>query len=288
VTRRSPTDEAGHSAATANSDSDERTVLRRDKFAMVPESLITGEIAGAGRHQAGLVLAYAYLDLRQGDGKPAHNLTRMAEALGYQERTVAGWVDDLERAGLVAVVREGKRAVEVRVVHNPARGRQSAAAAVEVGTRSAPIKAGTRATHRGRRGTRPYPAEAATDARSSRDGTAALTREERASPTREERATDARRTRVEEPALPREERASAQVYKGLGVGSVEGLPREYSRDGAASSGAAGSEWVRLDRCTVCGGPPSWWTDDDEPRCDEHYPRRTLHVVTEDDAESDVL
>jgi hypothetical protein len=224
----------GAPAAAAN-DSDERTAVVRDKFAMVPESLISGRIAGAGRHQASLVYLYAYLDLHQGEnGRRARNLTRIAEALGYQARTVSSWVTDLERARLVEVVREGQQAIEVSAVHNPARDRRNDGAAVEVGTRAQPIKAGTRATHRARRGARPLPPVA----RSSREVASDLSREERARSSREERAQSRAKNARTERSLSREERAPAQVYEGLNR-SVVRSPREYSggaRDDQHSAG----------------------------------------------------
>ncbi len=89
---------------------------------MVPASLFYAKLPGVNRTQPGCVYLYCYLDLHQGkDGFPARNITTIAEVLGVQTRTVKGWLESLEAAGLVEVVRKGTKAAVVRVLHNPAR-----------------------------------------------------------------------------------------------------------------------------------------------------------------------
>ncbi len=189
--------------------------VRRDKFAMVPESLIVGSLPGVNRTHAGCVLLFARLDLEQGPrGNPARNLTRLAESLGVQPRTISRWAQPLAEAGLVKIEQEGSEAATIRILSNPARERTDDTP-LEPADRRVPPKAGTRSGHRGRRGAgRTLPA-----ARSSRELAAdTATRTTRAGDTalaREERTRTARRTRAPVDALPREERAAASVSEGV-------------------------------------------------------------------------
>lgn len=189
--------------------------VRRDKFAMVPESLIVGSLPGVDRNHAGCVLLFARLDLEQGPrGNPARNLTRLAESLGVQPRTVSGWARSLADAGLVEIEQEGSAAATIRVLFNPARERTDDTP-LEPADRRAPPKAGTRSGHRGRRGSvRTLPA--ARSSRRAETGTAArTTRASNADSSREEREQSTRTTRAPDDALPREQRAPAPVYEGV-------------------------------------------------------------------------
>ncbi len=102
----------------------------RERFAMLPESVITGELIPGITTQRRLMafLVYSYVDLKQGDdGWPVRSLRHIAKEIGVQERTVKEAVRTLEEAGLVEVVRSGPphKSTVVEIVHNPARGRRS-------------------------------------------------------------------------------------------------------------------------------------------------------------------
>ncbi len=99
---------------------------QRDRFAMIPESLITGLLPAAdSRVRASALHLYAYLDLRQGkDGRPVRGFRYVARAIGLQERTVAKVAKALAEAGVIELtLSEGSKSAEMRVVHNPARER---------------------------------------------------------------------------------------------------------------------------------------------------------------------
>jgi hypothetical protein len=97
----------------------------RDRFAMAPESLITGLLPEAdSRTRATAFMVYAYLDLRQGEkGRPVQGFRNVARKIGFQERTVAAAARALANAGLIELSESGSNATVMRVLHNPARGR---------------------------------------------------------------------------------------------------------------------------------------------------------------------
>lgn len=130
------------------------TARQREKYAMVPTSLILGQIVPNGKsesHAMALHL-YTYLDLRQGErGEPVRGFRRAAKALGWQERSVSRYAHLLASAGLITIDQAQGRAASTQaimtVVHNPARERHNAECDVEAVDAKAPPKAGSRYRH---------------------------------------------------------------------------------------------------------------------------------------------
>ncbi len=175
----------------------------RERFAMVPESVILGELPDVNRTHHGSVALFALLELQQGtSGRPARNLTRLAEALGVQPRTIRTWVKPLVDAGYVEFEQDGFEAATLRIICNPAH--EDADCTRPQIDRHSPPKQGTRTGHRGRRGKK---RKLPTAARTSRASTPA--------DDREERGQEARTSPAPYRALQREERAPVQVSKGL-------------------------------------------------------------------------
>ncbi len=100
----------------------------QEKFAMVAESLICGELLpGISTQRRWSALhVYCYLDLRQGkDGWPVKGFRKVAKKTGLQPRTVAAAAKTLAEAGLIELTLTkpvAKKAV-MKVIHNPARGK---------------------------------------------------------------------------------------------------------------------------------------------------------------------
>lgn len=173
------------------------TAPRRDRYAMVPESLIY-------QLEADCLQLYSYLDLVQGtDGYSARNYSTIAEALGWQPRTVQRHAKHLEGLGVVRIEREPGCAAVLHVLHNPARGRLGPDASLDPIDRKTPPRAGTRAGHRTGRQSR---SDAAMDDWKARVA--------RATETRVPRGRDTRSTQVELGAPTRAGRAAPQVLEG--------------------------------------------------------------------------
>ena len=97
----------------------------RDRFAMIPESLIVGElIPGASTQlRTTMLLVYCYLDLRQGErGWPVKGYRAVGKEIGLQERTVAKAAEALAKAGWIELTKTSPNGgVAMKVIHNPAR-----------------------------------------------------------------------------------------------------------------------------------------------------------------------
>lgn len=99
-----------------------------EKWAMIPESLIVGELLPgiSSQQQASALRLYCYLDLRQGaNGWPVKGFRTVAKAIGMQPRTVSMAAKNLETAGLIelTVTAPVPTSAVMRVIHNPARSR---------------------------------------------------------------------------------------------------------------------------------------------------------------------
>jgi hypothetical protein len=159
----------------------------REPFAMLPESVITGELEPGVSTQARAmaVLLFCYLDLRQGKhGNPVRGYRYIATKLGVQERSVKNAAAVLERCGLIEVTRSGPpyKSAVLRVIHNPARGRSNPSASIgpvphryrhdplPYGRRFEPGQGSPQSTRKSRQSVPDSDAQAATGSRSLRSG----------------------------------------------------------------------------------------------------------------------
>ena len=107
----------------------------QEKFAMIPESLIVGELLPgiSTSRRLSALLVYSFVDLRQGkDGWPVKGFRTVAKAIGLQPRTVAAAARTLAEAGLIELDHSEpvRTKAVMRVIHNPARGKVNQGAAV--------------------------------------------------------------------------------------------------------------------------------------------------------------
>ena len=97
----------------------------RDKFAMIPESLIVGELIPdvSTQLRTTMLLVYCYLDLRQGErGWAVKGYRAVGKEIGLQERTVAKAAETLAKAGWIELTKTSPNGgVTMKVIHNPAR-----------------------------------------------------------------------------------------------------------------------------------------------------------------------
>ena len=111
-----------------------RTDANGDEYwAKIPSSIIVGEIGEGLSPQARSIAfhLYVYLDLMYNTRSWAVVGYRdISTRLGWDERTVSKYVGVLAVAGLVEVEQEGKKAARIRLIHNPARGRNNPKAQV--------------------------------------------------------------------------------------------------------------------------------------------------------------
>ena len=99
--------------------------VERDRFAMVPKSVIVGLLPHEKTPaRATALMVYNYLDLRQGDhGRPAKGYRKIGRELGLKAETVRHAAERLASEGLISISDQGQSRVILEVVHNPARGR---------------------------------------------------------------------------------------------------------------------------------------------------------------------
>jgi len=113
-------------AETYETAADSTAPDQREYFAMIPRSIIVGEIgtdpSPVARSMA--VHLYNYYDLVFNNRTwPIKGYRETARNLGWDERTVSKYTKALADAGIVRVEQEAKKAARIWVIHNPVRGR---------------------------------------------------------------------------------------------------------------------------------------------------------------------